>query len=197
MGMEAGSSGGRENEPSPARKGDRDFWPGGAGVDGACGGCCAAKSASWEFTVAPPNGSDFFPLLGLFPKPNRAPRERIEERLDPPLPLLPYESPEWAVDAVLGESDFFLPTGPAAGESKGWEDRPRAEAEFEKPKREVGDRGCGCGMAGTEREVEIEVGWGLSMDLREKDFRPVKDIVDYRCTGGGPEQLGLARVKDS
>ena len=31
----------------------------------------------------------------------------------------------------------------------------RAEAEFEKPKREAGDGGCG--MAGTEREVEMEV----------------------------------------
>lgn len=146
------------------------------GMREVCGCCCAAKSALSELTFAPPNGNDFFPPPGLFPKPNRAPRERIDGRVDPPFPLLPCESPEWAVDAVLDECDFFLPTGPAAGESRGWEDRLRAEAEFEKPKREVGDRGCG--MAGTEREVEMEVGWGLSMDLREKDFRLVKDMVE-------------------
>lgn len=39
-------------------------------------------------------------------------------------------------------------------------------------------------MSGAEREVEIEAGWGLSMDLRENDLRPVKDIVEEQCTDG-------------
>ena len=77
------------------------------------------ESASCDFAFAPPNGSGFFPPLGLFPKPNRAPRERIEGRVDPLFPLLPCESPEWEVDAMLGESDFFRPAEPAAGESRG------------------------------------------------------------------------------
>ena len=89
------------------------------GMPDACGRGCAVKPASSEFAFAPPNGNDFFPPLGLFPKPNRAPRERIEGRPDPPFPLLPCESPEWPVDAVLGENDFFLPTRLAAGESRG------------------------------------------------------------------------------
>jgi len=84
---------------------------------GCC--CCAIKSASCECVLAPPNGNDFFPPLGLFPKPNLAPRERIEGRLDPLFPPLPCESPEREVDAMLGESDFFLPTGATEGESRG------------------------------------------------------------------------------
>ena len=89
------------------------------GMRDACCGGCSVKSALCGFAFAPPNGSDFFPPLGLFPKPNRAPRERIEGRPDPPFPLLPWESPEWAVDSVLGESDFFLPIKLATGESRG------------------------------------------------------------------------------
>lgn len=61
--------------------------------DAYCGGC-AVTSASRGIAFVPPNGNDFFPLLGLFPKPNRAPRERIEGRPDPLFPLLPCESPE-------------------------------------------------------------------------------------------------------
>lgn len=88
------------------------------GMREADGGCSAAESVEGEFVFAPPSGNDFFPPLGLLPNPNRAPKERIEVRLDPLFPLLPCESPERSVDA-LGESDFFLPTELVSGKSRG------------------------------------------------------------------------------
>lgn len=112
-GVGVGSSEARENRRGNAGTGgtcDRGDV-GDMGMREADGVCCSIKSASCD--------NDFFPPLGLLPKPNRAPSERIEERPDPLFPLLPCESPERAVDTVLGEGDFFLPTEPAAGESRG------------------------------------------------------------------------------
>lgn len=117
--MGVGSSEARENRggnTGTGGTGDRGEV-GDMGMREADGGCCAVESGSCEFAFAPPNGNDFFTPLGLLPKPNRALIERIEGRPDPLFPLLP--SPERAVDAVLGEGDFFLPTEPAAGESRG------------------------------------------------------------------------------
>ena len=117
--MGVGSSEARENRGGNAGTGgtgDRGEV-GDMGMREADGGCCAVESAPGEFVFGPPTGNAFFSPLGLFPKPNRAPSERIEGR--PLFPMLPCESPERVVDAVLGEGDFFLPAEPAAGESRG------------------------------------------------------------------------------
>ena len=37
-------------------------------------------------------------------------------------------------------------------------------------------------MIGAEREVEMEEGCGFSVDLREKDLRLGKDMVESSCT---------------
>ena len=121
--MGVGSSEARENRGGNAGTGgtggtgDRGEV-GDMGMREADGSGCAVESAPCEFVFGPPTGNAFFSPLGLFPKPNRAPSERMEGR--PLFPMLPCESPERVVDAVLGgEGDFFLPAEPAAGESRG------------------------------------------------------------------------------